>query len=141
MQFNELINILEQTKNPRYSGLVIDSSSKYALLHNPEIAQHVPENFEIIAHHMTIKLGGLTGTEHESRLNATEKIFATHVGVSDNKNVVAVKVTGKSDNKIPHITIAINRDAGAKPVESNYITNWQILQRPISLVGVVAEIY
>jgi hypothetical protein len=27
-------------------------------------------------------------------------------------------------NETPHVTILVNRDAGAKPVESNKITQW-----------------
>ena len=70
-----------------------------------------------------------------------KKIHATHVGQTEDGNVVAVKVDGISDNKTPHITIGVNRSAGAKPVQSNNITKWDILRTPIALLGQVEELY
>lgn len=123
-----------------YSAVVIDDASKAALLQNHTIAQHINEDHEVIAHHMTIKLGGLVGTDHEGRIGKAEEFMATHIGTYDNGNLVAVLVDGISDNKNPHITISLNRNAGVKPKDSNLITNWTPLQEPIPVKGVVLEI-
>lgn len=54
-------------------------------------------------------------------LGAQESMYVTHLGVSD--KAVAFKVDYVTTNKISHITVAVA--PGAKPVESNYITNWE----------------
>jgi hypothetical protein len=43
-----------------------------------------------------------------------------------------------SDNKIPHITIAINPNGG-KAFMSNDITDWNTLETPITLYGIITE--
>ena len=53
---------------------------------------------------------------------------------------IAVKVNGfKSNNKIPHVTVAVNTLAGGKPAMSNDITDWHPIQN-IKLTGIVSEI-
>lgn len=122
-----------------YSGLVLDQPSVSRLLNNPEISQYIGPDWTVKAHHMTIKLGGLRGTPHEERLGQTEQINATHVGMTNEKNVLAVAVDGASDNAIPHVTIAVNEGAGGESHHSNQITNWVPLSQPIPLNGVVEE--
>lgn len=129
-----------ENKNILYSGVVLDSESRKRLLSSPEIKKYLNSNHEIIAHHMTIKLGGLSGTSHEKRIGSVEDILATSVGVSDDGLVLAVGVNGVSDNKIPHVTIGVDRQNGGKPVMSNYIKNWIPLENPIPLKGIVEEI-
>lgn len=48
-------------------------------------------------------------------------MMVTHLGVSD--RAIAFKVDYKTTNKISHVTVAVA--PGAKPVESNYITDWE----------------
>lgn len=141
MRFDKFVNTILEQKTPQYSALVLNKDSKEALLSDPQITKYLNKNHDIIAHHMTIKMGGIKGTLHEQRIGAIEKIHATHVGQTEDGNVVAVKVDGISDNKTPHITIGVNRDAGAKPVQSNNITKWDILRTPIALLGQVEELY
>jgi hypothetical protein len=127
-------------KKVNYSAVVLDYSSRDALIKFPEINDKLSENMDIIAHHMTIKLGELKNTKHENRIGKTEILYATHVGISDNGSVVAVKVQGDSENEIPHVTIGVDRKAGGKPVMSNYIKNWTLLSRPLKLIGKVEEL-
>ena len=122
-----------------YSSVVIDDESRAKLLNDPQVTGLITPDMEIIAHHMTIKMGGLSGTPHQERLGKAEQFYATDVGTALEGNVVAVKVSGLSDNKNPHITIAINRSSGAKPKDSNLITNWQPLETSILIKGVVLE--
>lgn len=123
-----------------YSAVVLDDASRAALLDHPTVQQMIPPGSEVIAHHMTIKLGSLTGTPHIERLGKAEEFTAYQIGTAKDGMVLAVKVDGISDNKNPHITVAINRDMGAKPKDSNLITNWESLNPPVTLKGAVLEL-
>ncbi len=46
----------------------------------------------------------------------------------------------ESKNKIPHVTMAVNINSGGKPVMSNDIKDWKMLETPIKLVGEVREL-
>ena len=53
---------------------------------------------------------------------------------------IAVKVDGyPSKNPIPHITLAVNRAQGGKPVMSNDIKNWEKFEGELTLSGKVVE--
>ena len=87
---------------------------------------------------MTIGLKPLSKTL-EDDLNTLKDLKVTHVGKSD--MAIAVRVEGYfSYNDIPHITIAINKKEGAKPMMSNQITNW-IEVEPITVTGTVTEVH
>lgn len=131
------MNLKEKNKqsNVLYSCVLLDGQSKGTLL--DRLGIYIPEDWKVIAHHMTINFGkGLPGNL-KGDLGKTKSITAKEIGISD--MVIAVKVDGyHSDNKIPHITIAINPNGG-KPVMSNDITDWKELETPITLSGVVTE--
>jgi hypothetical protein len=129
-----------ENKNISYSGVVLDENSRKRLLSSPEIKNYLNPEHDLIAHHMTIKLGGLMGTPHEKRIDTVEDFFANSVGISDDGAVVAVGVDGISDNKKPHVTVGVDRKKGGKPVMSNYIETWFPLEKPIPLKGIVKEI-
>ena len=130
-----------------YSAIVLDDKSKNLLLStfiypNPEFLY-----WKKFADHSTICIGELP--EHLKRYWLDEKITltATELGISD--KAVAVKVKGffnisknsdvtPEESKIQHITLAINPFDG-KPVDSNYITNWQPII-PLKLIGIIKEI-
>ena len=63
-------------------------------------------------------------------IGTSESMLVTHMGVSD--RAVAFKVDYKTTNKISHVTIAVAPNA--KPVESNYITDWEDVQ-PFYITG------
>jgi hypothetical protein len=135
--------IRENSPKPNYSGVVLTPESRELLLSHPHISSRLPKGIEKIGHHMTIKMGGLEGTEHRTGTAAT--LTATHIGHlgdSDNPSVVAVRVSGHaSENAIPHITLGVNRELGGKPFHSNKIENWQELPSPIELSGEVQEVF
>jgi hypothetical protein len=86
-----------------------------------EFKNIIPDGWKLIAHHMTIAFG--KGVEDESQLDKEVGLLVTGLGISD--KAIAVKVEGyPSNNKIPHITLAINPDGG-KPKDSNDITEWE----------------
>lgn len=119
-----------------YSCVKLNEESR-ALLYN-RLSKLVPEGWEWIADHMTIKLGALTDDMRETLLGTTQTLEVVKIGMSD--MAMAVEVTGcESWNHIPHITLAINRDANAKPFMSNNIENWIFLTMD-KLTGTVIEV-
>jgi len=132
----------DKDKNSKvsYSAIVLDDESRNLLLSSPEILKYLNPKHQIIAHHMTIKMGGLENSAYKNKEGTRETLTATHIGISNDGNVIAVKVDGQSANQIPHITISINRHEKAKPKDSNNITNWKPLKSPIRLTGIVEQI-
>lgn len=121
------------TSNISYSAVVLDEKSRHKLLSNLDF--YIPDDWKVIAHHMTINLGEL---KDKSDIGKKVSLVATEMGMS--MMAFAVKVEGyPSKNEIPHITIAINPDGG-KPVMSNNIKKWDKLNKPIRLTGIVTEI-
>lgn len=119
-----------------YSAVVLDDSSRSKLLEY--LGDNIPEGWETIAHHMTINMGEID-SQYEKYLGMTVTLNVTHIGFSD--MAIAVGVEGfPTLNKIPHITVAVNRKEGGKPFMSNKITNWKPVQFSLDLKGKVEEV-
>jgi hypothetical protein len=124
----------------RYSAIVLDEASHkklvdWAIEKFPTIKR---EKYEVIAHHMTITMGELP-SYLQSDKGTVQSIEVSGYGNTD--KVFAVRVSGYyTKNKVPHITLAVNRAKGGKPVQSNEIKNWQPLDKPFNLKGVVTEV-
>ncbi len=130
-----LVDLLTEEQNYKvsYSGVMVDKDSKKELLNNVEI----PQGWKVFAHHMTICLGPLPeNLQHLKGKKQTLKI--TKLGKS-NKAIAFGVETDLSLNKIPHITVAINTSIGAKPKDSNEITEWEDIE-PFTVVGYVSEV-
>lgn len=123
-------------KKKMFASVVLDDKSRTKLL---QAIQHmIPEGWEVIAHHMTINFGKGLPEDLKDDLGKTVQLRAVKVGVSD--MAIAVGVEGyHSDNDKPHITIAVNRSGGGKPVMSNDIQKWDDLDSYINLSGKVTE--
>ena len=118
-----------------YSAVVIDKESKDKLMN--ALASKLPEGWKVFAHHMTIVFG--KGLEDKSEIGKTVTLTATELGLSD--KAMAVKVEGyHTNNKIPHVTVAVNTAEGGKPFNSNQIKDWHSLDETLELHGVVTEI-
>jgi hypothetical protein len=117
-----------------YSCVLLDEKSKEKCFN--ELFEFIPYNFDIICHHMTIAFG--KGVKDKSELGKKVTLRVFKVGISD--MAMAVQVDGyPSENAIPHITIAVNKDGGGKPKDSNDITKWQDI-KPFYITGVIADI-
>jgi tRNA nucleotidyltransferase/poly(A) polymerase len=131
-KFLKLMN--ESKKKVSYSGVILNEESRKLL------KKYIPypKDWEFIGHHMTINMGPLK-EESKPLLDQPFDLLVTHIGQTD--KVVAVKVESeiKTQNKIPHITIAVNRMEGGKPVMSNDITEWSPIY-PFEVEGKVEEI-
>jgi hypothetical protein len=100
--------------------------------------------WETLAHHLTIHMGKATD---EEQLMLGE--FATLVidAVAGDDKVMAVRVMQvfttrvqvESKNPTPHITLAVNREAGGKPFFSNKLTDWEQVDH-IRLRGRIEEV-
>ena len=119
-----------------YTALVLDSTSQHRLKELlPTIAPPF-EYDEVIAHHMTIYMGPC---QYPPMLGQPFSMRVTEVG--KNEKVLAVKVETEctSKNAVKHITVAVNRSNGGKPVMSNQITDWEPFQGTLILNGTVQE--
>lgn len=119
-----------------YSGVILDEKSKKRLIER--LDKLIPNDWEIIAHHMTITLGELPNNL-ERYLGMKVNLFVESFAIND--RVCAVGVSGfESKNQQPHITIAVNRKLGATPKESNNLDNWKNFKRPLRISGYVKEV-
>ena len=127
-----------------YSGVVLDEESKQKLL---ELS--IPEGWEPVAHHMTITMGPLQHPKGKHDFSefypAGAEVSLPVVAVGQDERAMAVKVKPPAEiNKkisFPHVTVAVNRDAGGKPFHSNKIPEENF--KPLSgiiLNGVVEEV-
>ena len=126
-------DMYKPSSNILYSAVVLDKASHNKLI--DRFALEIPEGWKTFSHHMTIVFG--KGIENKEDLGKEVILKATKVGKSD--MATAVQVEGySSNNAIPHITIAINKEGG-KPKDSNDITKWQDI-KPFYITGFVTEI-
>lgn len=124
----------------KYSAIVLDNSSHERIINNPEVIEYLSPEHELMAHHMTIKMGGLEGTEYFGKVGSVVNIIATHIGRLGDGSVVALRVRGGySMNKVPHITVGVDRSR-SKPKDSNSIVDWVPLKVPIELNGSIEEV-
>jgi hypothetical protein len=122
--------------NISYSAVVLDNRSKQRLIE--KFKSIIPEDFEILADHMTINMGELDN-KYEKFLGLPVHLSVNEIATND--KVIAVGVSGfESENAKSHITLAVNRKNGGKPMMSNTLTNWTKLKIPLLLTGKVTEI-
>ena len=123
-----------------YSAVVLDDKSRTALL--KVFQAMIPEGWEVIAHHMTIKMGALPEDSVEKQDMIAEKIIMLHVqDYAIDDKVMAVSADGyETKNDKPHITIAVNRADGGKPFLSNKLSDWRPLGFPLELTGKIVEV-
>jgi hypothetical protein len=122
--------------NVSYSAVVLDETSRQRLI--DKFKNLIPEGWEVIAHHSTIKMGAL---DLNDKLSINEEITLTVSDYAIDDKVMAVGVTGfQSYNSKPHITIAVNRQEGGKPMMSNKLTNWKRIRIPLIIRGKVTQV-
>ncbi len=130
----------EEVKKVSYSGVVLDDKSRTKLI---KIFQPmIPKDWEIIAHHMTIKLGALEdGSQEKQDMEDKKEIHLNVIDYAMDDKVMAVGVKGyPSTNTKPHITIAVNRAEGGKPFMSNKLTDWRKIGFSFELTGKIEEV-
>jgi len=133
-------NLYESTgRHPIYQAAFLYPESHSELLSKIE----VPDGWKTFAHHMTLLFGRNKNAEVEEYISkntgADVKLVATEVGRSDNAIAVKIKSDVPTDNKVPHVTIAVPQ--GGSPVKSNNITSWEFLEEPIELSAKIGAFY
>lgn len=124
----------EQSYKVSYSAVILDGSSKEKIINHLSI----PNDWKIINHHMTIKMGELP-ENLKNQIGSKVTLKVTKQGKSDKALAVGVE-TDLSQNKIPHVTVAINASAGAKPKDSNDIEEWVDLEESFTISGRIEEV-
>lgn len=122
-----------------YTAIVLDEESRKKLI--KRFIHLIPADWHIIAHHVTLNMGPIQkGPADPSLLGNTAELTVVSVAADD--KVMAVGVTSEvpSKNEQPHITLAVNRAGGGKPVMSNNLRNWETLSDPFDLFGTVEEV-
>lgn len=124
----------------RYTAVVLDEDDRQNLI--KRFIHLIPKGWDIIAHHMTINMGDAQagGLIDEQQLG--EDAFLTINSVAGNDKVLAVgvetDVPSKNDKK--HITLAVNKEEGGKPVMSNHLEDWEPLPDQFEVSGTIQEV-
>lgn len=122
-----------------YTGIVIqDSISGNRLIPSPTILSQfqIPQGWTPHAHHMTINLGP---AKDKDLLGKDVDLTLIAIGQDDKVMAAKVQTSVSTMNATPHITIAINKNAGGKPVMSNNLKEWKPIN-PISLTGKILQV-
>lgn len=134
----KLTKILKEiiSQKPRYSAVLLDEESHKKLV--SLYSDKFPNSWKVYAHHQTIDPFSLISDE---KVGIPVTLTVTEYGISD--KAFAVKVSGyegKTNNKFPHVTIAVNVVGGGKPKDSNDITEWMPESRKITLTGTIQNL-
>jgi hypothetical protein len=128
-------------KKPIYYGAFLYPESHYELLNH--FRSSIPEDWKTFAHHMTLLFGKNKNPEVEefikNNMGKDVILQVGRLGISDDAIAVDIYSDVPSDNKIPHITLAV--PPGGKPVNSNKITEWEPVNEPISLKANISAFY
>ena len=128
-----------------YSGVVLDEDSRNKLLE-----LEIPAGWEPVAHHMTIAPfaplvhpKGKHDFSQDYPLGSEVILPLIAIGQDERAMAVKVQAPGPISKKVkfPHITVAVNREAGGKPKHSNQISEEYF--KPLSgitLKGIVEEV-
>ena len=124
------------TSNLLYSAVVLDDDNRAKLIKFVDGIIDISSTWKRIAHHMTMGFKKPVPDHLRNDIGKSVQLNVTELGISN--DAIAVKVEGyHSDNKIPHITVAIPKNG--KPFNSNLITKWYPVHQ-ITLTGTVMEV-
>lgn len=110
------------------------------------MAEFAPENWEVLAHHMTLL--GPRNNKRSLPPRWIDKQFCVDiVGIAKNDKVMAALVDLKdlpipmAGPEFPHVTIAVDRQAGGEPSMSNDFSQEDFERiEPIMVCGTTKEI-
>lgn len=122
---NWFISYKEQliSKREKYTAAVLTIESGQKLYH---FLQHkIPLGWTVNCHHMTICLGAAV-TEIQELMGKEVELKVTGYGYSEEHQVMSVYVESElySKNENRHITVALNKENGAKAMNSNKIVSY-----------------
>ena len=145
-------NILKEqmmnNNNILYISIDLDTKSRHKLKYfcEEDVIEQFSDDAVYKCHHMTIS--------HYSRLtpdildwciknkNKEFKFYVDNIGFSDKAIAVGIDIDGvPCTQAYPHITVAVNRATGGKPVDSNYIRDFEDVYENVELSGTVVFHY
>ena len=147
--FGNTLNRLRMTisesvanSKPRYTAIMLDDDSMSKLQHlidELKLEGAIGEDWKISADHVTMNLGAV-----KDKQLLGQQIMVDVTAIGKNDMVVALKVSVDKNldfgGRTPHITLAFNKNAGAKPVMSNELKEWKPITS-IKLKGNIEEVY
>lgn len=132
-------DLVSENKKVSYSAIVLDDRSHHRLINMFGATWENEPGWDTLAHHMTICMGPLP-SDLESFLGREVEIEVTGFAGDEKVKAVSVRSPIKTKNKLPHVTLAVNRENGGKPVMSNNLANWRPVRIPLFLQGIVREL-
>lgn len=131
-------------KRVSYTGILLDNKSKQKLEEfikemQKQKKMEIPKSWVFTADHVTINMGPAMDKE---MIGQTIEMRVIKYAFNDMIAAVVVKTSDDIDfeKNTPHITIAYNAEAGARPVMSNQLTNWKFVPRAFTLTGKIMEV-
>lgn len=128
--------------NILYISIDLDTESRLKLKSfcEPTVQDMFDEDAVYKCHHMTISTYKNLDDDILSWCEENEgndfTLYVDSIGVSDKAVSVAIDVDGvMTKQAYPHITVAVNPLTGGRPVDSNYITNFEEVYHNIELHG------
>lgn len=125
-----------------YTAIVLNKEDRSRL--KQRMAPNIPEGWEVICHHVTLNMGNITDGPTPKSLLGEKVEFVVDAEASNDK-VLAVRVLKMYNddvycvNKTPHVTVAVNRKDGGRPVMSNQLEGWKRIY-PEIFSGIVTEV-
>ena len=120
-----------------YTAIILKDEDHNRLLQ--ALQPIIPVGWEILAHHMTINMGSAKQGPAAERLNEEVILVVKSFAINNKVCAVGVLTNVPSNNKIKHITLAVNRSNGGKPMHSNDLVDWEP-HESLVLHGIVKEV-
>lgn len=120
-----------------YTAVVLDSDSQNKLKNF--CALFLPASWDLVCHHMTTNMGGAVNGPAHAYLGQKVALKATHFAKGLLVAAVLVECEVPSTNANKHVTLAVDKANGGKPVMSNKLSEWEKME-DISLTGTVMEV-
>lgn len=131
----------------KYIGIFLDKMSSDKLrryLQNPVLKDGIMDGDEwkVYCNHMTLAYNdGSKDVQkifnyYQKSIGDTRDLSMVAIGASDKAIAAKIDYEDKISNTIAHVTMAVSPTG--KPVDSNQITNWLPLEKPVILYGMVA---
>lgn len=120
-------------ERPKYTAAILTQKSGEILFE--KVSHSIPHGWTINCHHMTVCLGTAM-KEVEAEMGNEIELNIVGFGHSEEFEVSAVLVetTLFSKNTIKHITVALNKEGGARAVNSNKINSFVHIE-PFTLIA------
>lgn len=121
-----------------YTGIELDAESRNLILEKVKI----PEGWKTLCHHSTIYFHTSETQRYKEWIeeNLGKQMIMIAHGIGKDNKVMALQVMTSAPcaNKTKHITLAVSPEG--KPVMSNYLKEWKMIE-PLVLVGKVRAWY